>query len=48
MTGISLHTDLRQTAKLSPAQIQVIRMLEIPAVELRQRVEEEIQQNPLL
>ena len=48
MTGISLNTDLRQTAKLSPAQIQVIRMLEIPAVELRQRVEEEIQQNPLL
>ena len=33
---------------MSPAQIQVIRMLEIPAVELRQRVEEEIQQNPLL
>ena len=48
MTGISLNTDLRQTTKLSPAQIQVIRMLEIPAVELRQRVEEEIQQNPLL
>lgn len=47
-TGLSLTTDLRQTTKLSPAQIQVIRMLEIPAVELRQRVEEEIQQNPLL
>lgn len=48
LTGISLNTDLRQTTKLSPAQIQVIRMLEIPAVELRQRVEEEIQENPLL
>lgn len=47
-TGLSLNTDLRQTTKLSPAQIQVIRMLEIPAVELRQRIEEEIQQNPLL
>lgn len=47
-TGLSLTTDLRQTTKLSPAQIQVIRMLEIPAVELQQRITEEIQENPLL
>lgn len=47
-TSLSLTTDLRQTTKLSPAQIQVIRMLEIPAVELQQRITEEIQENPLL
>lgn len=34
--------------KLSPAQIQVIRMLELPACDLLQRVNEELQENPAL
>lgn len=44
--GLTLSTSLQQ--KLSPAQIQVIRMLEIPACDLQQRVNEELQENPAL
>lgn len=48
MTSLSLTQQQKLQTKLSPAQIQVIRMLEIPAVELQQRVTEELQQNPVL
>ena len=39
---------MAQTTKLSPTQIQVIRMLELPSIELSQRINEELQDNPAL
>ena len=43
-----LQQTLTQTTKLSPTQIQVIRMLELPSIELNQRINEELQENPAL
>ena len=34
--------------KLSPQQIQMIKLLEIPALELEQRIKEELEENPTL
>lgn len=48
MQGLSLTQKQTLQTKLSPAQIQVIRMLELPSVELQQRVNEELQENPAL
>ncbi len=48
MQGLSLSQSLKQQQKLSPAQLQVVRMLEIPSVELQQRINEELQDNPAL
>ena len=42
----SLQQKLQQ--KLSPLQIQVIKLLEIPAVQLEQRIKKEIEDNPVL
>ncbi len=39
---------IQQTQKLSPQQMQVIRMLELPVVELEERVKQELQDNPTL
>ncbi|MEG1616711.1 MAG: RNA polymerase factor sigma-54 [Bacteroidales bacterium] len=39
---------LQQTQKLSPQQIQVIRMLELPVLELEERVRQELEENPTL
>lgn len=41
-----LQQKLQQ--KLSPAQIQVIKMLEIPTLELEERVRQELEENPAL
>lgn len=48
MQKFGLQQTLSQTTKLSPTQIQVIRMLELPSVELNQRITEELQENPAL
>ena len=48
MQKLGLSQTLTQTTKLSPAQIQVIRMLELPSIELNQRINEELQENPAL
>ena len=48
MQTIGLHQTITQTTKLSPMQIQVIRMLELPSIELNQRINEELQENPAL
>jgi len=48
MQSIGLQQNLTQTTKLSPTQIQVIRMLEIPSIELNQRINDELQDNPAL
>ena len=41
-----LQQKLQQ--KLSPAQIQVIKMLEIPSLELEERIRQELEDNPVL
>ena len=38
----------RMLQKLSPLQIQVIKLLEIPTFELEQRIKEEMEENPVL
>ena len=48
MQKFGLQQTLTQTTKLSPNQIQVIRMLELPSIELNQRINEELQENPAL
>ena len=48
MQKVGLQQTITQTTKLSPTQIQVIRMLEIPSIELNQRINEELQENPAL
>lgn len=48
MQGLGLIQSLKQQQKLSPAQIQVVKMLELPSVELQQRINEELQENPAL
>ena len=48
MQSLSLIQQQKLQQKLSPAQIQVVRMLELPASELMQRVNEELQDNPAL
>ena len=47
-TSLSLTQQLKQQIKLSPAQIQAMRMLELPACELQARIDEELQANPAL
>ena len=48
MNSLSLQQQMKLQQKLSPAQIQVIRLLEVPGCELSQRVNEELQENPAL
>ncbi|MBO5619662.1 MAG: RNA polymerase factor sigma-54 [Paludibacteraceae bacterium] len=48
MQAFGLNQTLAQTTKLSPTQIQVIKMLELPSIELSQRINEELQENPAL
>ena len=48
MQKIGLKQTLTQTTKLSPTQIQVIRMIELPSIELNKRINEELQENPAL
>ena len=48
MQTIGLNQNLTQTTKLTPSQIQVIRLLELPSIELSQRINEELQENPAL
>lgn len=46
MQKLSLNQSLQQ--RLSPQQIQFIKLLQIPTVELKQRIEEEMEINPAL
>ena len=47
-TSLTLTQQQKLQTKLSPAQIQVMRMLEVPACELQARINEELQENPAL
>lgn len=40
--------ELKQTQKLSPLQIQTIKLIELPIQELEQRVRAELEENPVL
>lgn len=48
MTGLSLTQEQRLQQKLSPSQIQIVKLLELPSCELGQRINEELQDNPAL
>ena len=48
MQSIALNQNLSQTIKLTPTQIQTVKLLELPSVELSQRINEELQENPAL
>ena len=48
MAGLTLTQQQRLQTKLSPTQIQVIKLLELPSCELQQRINEELQENPAL
>ena len=48
MSKISLNQNLRLTQKLSPLHIQMIKLLELPTMQLEQRVKQEIESNPVL
>lgn len=43
-----LHLNQSMTQKLSPQQIQFIKLLQIPTAELESRIEEELESNPAL
>ena len=47
-TTLSLTQSQKQTLNLSPAQIQVMRMLELPSCELLAYINEQMQTNPAL
>ncbi len=46
--GLSAKQIQQLQQKLSPQQIQMIKLLELPAVQLEQRVKQEIEENPTL
>jgi RNA polymerase sigma-54 factor len=46
MLNQSLQQRLQQ--KLSPQQIQVIKLLEVPTLELEERIRQEMEENPAL
>lgn len=46
--GIKLSQELRQTQRLSPLQIQTIKLLELPIQDLEQHVRKQIEENPVL
>lgn len=46
MQKLGLHQKLQQ--RLSPLQVQLIKMLEVPTMEMEQRIERELEENPAL
>ena len=48
MVEISQKQLLKQQQTLSPQQIQMIKLLELPALQLEQRIKQEIEENPVL
>ncbi|PTN10680.1 RNA polymerase factor sigma-54 [Mangrovibacterium marinum] len=48
MPSQKLSLQQRLLQKLSPQQIQVIKLLEIPTVQLEQRIKKELEENPVL
>lgn len=50
MAGLSQGLDQRQLlqTRLTPEQIQVIKMIELPNIELEERIQQELMENPML
>ncbi len=48
MADQKLSLQQRLLQKLSPQQIQVIKLLEIPTIQLEQRIKSELEENPIL
>lgn len=48
MAGQKLTIQQRLLQKLSPQQIQMIKLLELPAIQLEQRIKKELEENPVL
>ena len=48
MTSISQVQTQKLMQKLSPQQIQMIKLLELPTIQLEQRIKREIEENPAL
>jgi len=48
MVGQKLSLQQKLLQKLSPQQIQMIKMLELPAMQLEQRIKKELEENPVL
>jgi len=48
MAGLSQQQLLRQSQKLSPQQIQRIKLLELSTPQLEERVKQEVEENPVL
>ena len=46
--GVELTTELRQTMKLTPAQLQTIEILQMNATQLEERINSELMENPVL
>ena len=42
------HLQQKLQQKLSPQQLQVIRLLELPAIEIEERIKKELEENPAL
>ncbi len=45
---LNLRLNQKQLQKLSPQQIQLIKLLEVPTIELEQRIKKELEENPTL
>ena len=48
MSSFSQKQVLGLSQKLSPQQIQMIKLLELPSLLLEQRIKQEIEENPVL
>ena len=48
MSKLTLTQQQKQLQKLSPLQIQTIKLIELPAPELEQRIQKELEENPVL
>jgi RNA polymerase sigma-54 factor len=48
MAGQKLTLQQKLLQKLSPQQIQMIKLLELPALQLEQRIKKELEENPVL
>ncbi|MDR2936454.1 MAG: RNA polymerase factor sigma-54 [Rikenellaceae bacterium] len=48
MAGLNQYSLQKMMQKLSPQQLQMIRLLELPALQLEQRIKQEIEENPIL
>lgn len=46
--AIKLSQELKQTQRLSPLQIQTIKLIELPTQDLEQRIRKELEENPVL